>query len=209
MANELHGKSGNIALSGTGATFNFTSTAGGALGAVTVNAPGAGYNVGDVLTVGGGSGTITVSTVNASGGITAIASPNPTSAGAGYGVSIAFTAATSTVSSTASVVSGIKSWTIKFAQGATEVTNFSDLGAKRYILGETGWSGSFAGAKTGTPINPTLGLYTGIFQESASSTQKWVGSIIITDVSPKVDVKGVVEYSYSFQGSGPLAWPTA
>lgn len=208
MANELHGKTGNIGLSGTGCTVSFTSTAGGALpafGSITPATSGVGYNVGDVLNVTAGTGAVTVGSVNATGGITAFSAAT---AGAGYGTSLAQTQSTN-VASTTNVVTGMSGWSIKFKQAASEVTNFSDLGAKRFIQGLTDWSGSFSGAKTGAPINPTAGVYTGVFNESATSTQKWVGQIIITGVDPKVDSKNVVEYSYSFQGSGALTWPTA
>ena len=114
-----------------------------------------------------------------------------------------------------SSVTGMKSWTIKFSQAASEVTNFADAGTKRFLAGETGWNGSFTGAKTGAPLN-IVSLNAGnsgmgpaaVFKESATSTQQWVGNILITDVSAKVDSKGIEEYSYNFTGNGALALPT-
>jgi hypothetical protein len=112
-------------------------------------------------------------------------------------------------------VTGMKNWTLKFSQAASEVTNFGDSGAKRFLAGETGWSGSFTGTKTGAPLNiislnasnSGAGAAT-VFKESPASTQQWSGNVILTDVTAKVDSKGVVEYSYSFTGNGALTLPT-
>jgi len=201
---EIHGKAGNITIGGQGCAVTFTASSGGlpAFGSVTVANPGAGYAVGNVLAVTGGTGTLTVGAVNGAGGITAFSAGT---AGAGY--TGAYTGQATTLS-TGATVSGMSSWTIKTAQGAAEVTNFSDAGVKRYIPGEYGWSGSFSGNKTGAPINILAGLFTAIFQESATSTQQWSGQILVTDISTKVDAKGVVQYGYSFTGSGALAQPT-
>ena len=218
MANEIHGKSGSIFTGGAGALFNFTSTGGGALpafGAISVANGGGGYPANSntlVLNIPGGTGTVTC-TVSAAGVITAVTAA---SAGSGYAISTVYTnwpGLNSGVGATAAgggtVISGIKDWSIKYNLQAAEITNFQDLGVKRYIAGQSGWSGSFTGIKTGVPLNiVALGLVGGVFQEGTAAGQLWLGNLIITDLSPKVSVAGVVEYSYSFTGSGPLMLPT-
>lgn len=204
MANEIHGKAGNVTIGGQGCAVSFAASAGGlpAVGSITIANPGVGYAVGNILNVSGGTGTVTVGAVNANGGVTAFSADT-----AGTGYTGTYTGQATTLA-TGAVVSGMKNWTLKLSLQSAEVTNFSDVGVKRYIPGESGWSGAFTGLKTGVPINILAGLYTAIFQESASSTQQWAGQVLVTDISSKVDVGGVVEYSYNFIGSGALTQPT-
>lgn len=100
-------------------------------------------------------------------------------------------------------IDGAKDWSIKYNLQAAEVTGFQDTGTKRYIPGQSGWGGSFTAFKTGTPINIGAQVYMA-FDEGITLGQTWMGNAIITDVSPKVSISGVVEYSYSFTGSGAL-----
>lgn len=79
---------------GTGATFNTTVTT-GAITAITVNAAGSGYNVGDILTISGGDGNATVTVATLSG--TGVATVTITTGGTGYsnGTGVASTVTTS------------------------------------------------------------------------------------------------------------------
>lgn len=82
---------------GTGATFTVSTVSSGAITAVTVSAAGSGYNVGDVLTMSGGTGSgakLTVATLSGTG----VATVTITVAGTGYTVSDSLT---STVTTTA------------------------------------------------------------------------------------------------------------
>lgn len=100
-------------------------------------------------------------------------------------------------------IAGINSWNIDYVCDALETTDFAAAGARSYIAGCTGWSGSFSGYKDGAPLS--IGSqYGGEFAESATTTQMWKGTIIITGVHPSINFDGVVEYSYDFQGSGDL-----
>jgi predicted secreted protein len=100
-------------------------------------------------------------------------------------------------------IAGINSWDINYVCDALETTDFASAGARSYIAGCTGWSGSFSGYKDGAPLS--IGSqYGGEFAESATTTQMWKGTIIITAVHPTINFDGVVEYSYDFQGSGDL-----
>ncbi len=204
---EVHGKAGNVLAGGQGCTVSFTASAGGALpavGSVAVASGGANYAVGNVLNVNGGTGTVTVGTVSATGAILTLSGDT---AGTGYVNNGVYTGDGTTLPNVPVQV-GMNSWTVKLAQTAAEVTNFADVGVKRFILGESGWSGTFSGNKTGAPLPILNGLFSAVFQESATSTQWWLGQILITDVSSKVDSKNVVQYSYSFTGSGALTLAT-
>jgi len=103
---------------------------------------------------------------------------------------------------TGTAVAGIKSWTLDYSSDALETTDFADAGVKSYIIGGSGWSGSFEGFKEGAPqtlagASVTLKLY-------ESATAYWSGSAFLTGVHPSVGHDGVVSYSYDFQGTGNL-----
>jgi len=105
-------------------------------------------------------------------------------------------------------IAGIKEWSLDYITDAIETTDFGDSGARSYIAGASGWSGSFAGYKDGAPLS--IGSQYGIeLAESATTTQMWLGNIIITAVHPSVNFDGVVEYSYDFQGTGVLTVASA
>jgi len=103
----------------------------------------------------------------------------------------------------AKTVSGINTWSIDYTSDAIETTDFNQSGVKSYIVGGSGWSGSFAGYKEGVPLS-IGGIYGVELAESATATQMWLGDIIITDVNASVGHDGVASYSYTFQGTGVL-----
>src|SRR3990167_5971654 len=104
----------------------------------------------------------------------------------------------------ASQVTGIKSWTLDYTADPLETTDFADAGVKSYVVGGTGWSGSFEGYKDGAPLaiagaSVTLKLY-----ESQTANQFWQGSAFIVGIHSSAAIDGVVTYSYDFQGTGAL-----
>ena len=106
---------------------------------------------------------------------------------------------------TGSAVSGIKSWTLDYNSDALETTDFADAGVKSYIIGGSGWSGSFEGYKDGAPqalagAAVTLSLY-------EDATYLWTGSAFITGISASTSADGIVSYSYQFTGTGALTVP--
>jgi hypothetical protein len=105
-------------------------------------------------------------------------------------------------------VSGINSWNIDYVSDALETTDFASAGVRSYIIGASGWSGSFAGYKDGAPLT-IGGIYGAEFAESATATQLYIGDIVITGVHPSVSFDGVVTYSYDFTGTDALTVATA
>ena len=103
----------------------------------------------------------------------------------------------------AKTVSGINTWSLDYTSDSLETTDFNQAGVKSYIVGGSGWSGSFAGYKEGVPLS-IGGIYGVELAESATATQMWLGDIIITGVNASVGHDGVASYSYTFQGTGTL-----
>ena len=80
---------------GTGATFSVTTVSSGAITAISVTAAGSGYNVGDILTLSGGTTAATVTVATLSG--TGIATVTITTGGAGYSNGDALTSTVTTI----------------------------------------------------------------------------------------------------------------
>tara|TARA_Y100000310_G_scaffold331099_1_gene404062 strand:- start:40 stop:858 length:819 start_codon:yes stop_codon:yes gene_type:complete len=110
------------------------------------------------------------------------------------------------ISAGAEVV-GIREWSLDVAAGVEDSTSFSDGQAKVFTVTQTQWAGSFSGFKDGSPLE--IGTVVGIeLQESSAQSQMWRGSAIITRVGPAASVDGLVLYTYDFQGTHELEWPT-
>jgi len=107
------------------------------------------------------------------------------------------------------VVAGMKSWTVDYTSDALETTDFADVGLKTYIAGLSGWSGSFEGNKDGAAALTVGTSYVLHLRESATTTQRYSGTAIITGLHGSASVDGVVTQSFDFQGTGALVPPTA
>lgn len=103
---------------------------------------------------------------------------------------------------------GINTWALDYTTDAQESTDFADAGVKSYIVGGSGWSGTFAGYKDGAPLS-TGEQYGVELAESATVTQMYLGNIYITGVHPSVGSDGLVIVSYDFQGTGVLTVASA
>jgi len=99
---------------------------------------------------------------------------------------------------------GIKSWTLDYTADTLETTDFDDAGIKAYIIGGSGWSGSFEGFKMTTPIGLAGAAITIGLLESQTADQIWTGSAYITGIHINTSHDGIVSYSYDFQGTGSL-----
>ena len=107
----------------------------------------------------------------------------------------------------ASEVTGVKSWTIDYVFDTPEGTGFDSSGRREYVIGLSGWSGSFEGVKDGVPL--TIGSSLSIaLKESQTASQKFTGTAIVTGLHVTTAVDGIVTYSYDFQGTGALVIPT-
>jgi len=106
---------------------------------------------------------------------------------------------------TGTAVSGIKSWSLDYTVDTLETTDFADVGIKNYIVGCSGWSGSFEGYKYGAPQGLAGASITLSLKESTVATEKWVGSAYITGIHASTAHDGIVSYSYDFQGTGALS----
>jgi len=105
-------------------------------------------------------------------------------------------------------VAGINSWSLDYEADSLETTDFGDNGVKSYIMGGSGWSGSFEGYKDGAPLS--IGSIYGVeLAESSTTTQMWLGNIFITAVHDTTGHDGIVSYSYDFQGTGVLTVASA
>ncbi len=80
---------------GTGATFSVTTVSSGVITALSVTAAGSGYNVGDILTLSGGTTAATVTVATLSG--TGVATVTITTGGAGYSNGDALTSTVTTI----------------------------------------------------------------------------------------------------------------
>ena len=110
------------------------------------------------------------------------------------------------ISAGAEVV-GIREWSLDVAAGVEDTSGFSDGQNKVFTVTQKQWSGSFNGFKDGAPL--AIGTVVALeLQESATNTQMWRGSGIITNLRPANSVDGIAIYSYDFQGIHALEWPT-
>lgn len=105
-------------------------------------------------------------------------------------------------------IDGIKSWTLDYTADTLDATDFDDAGTKAYIIGGSGWSGSFEGFKDTTPLGMGAEVYL-VLGESTTAYQNWIGKAIITACHPSTSYDGIVTYSYDFQGTGELTSPSA
>ena len=103
---------------------------------------------------------------------------------------------------------GLKSWTLDYTADTLEATDFGSAGVKEYIIGGSGWSGSFEGFKDGVPLSIGSEVYLTL-GESATASQNWIGKVIITGAHPNTSSDGIVTYSYDYQGTGSLEMPSA
>ena len=105
-------------------------------------------------------------------------------------------------------VTGIKSWTLNYTVSILDTTDFADAGVKSYIIGGSGWNGSFEGFKDGVPLSIGAEVYLTL-GESATAYQNWLGKVIITGAHPNTSADGIVTYSNDYIGTGALEVPSA
>ncbi len=99
---------------GTGATFSVTTVSSGVITALSVTAAGSGYNVGDILTLSGGTTAATVTVATLSG--TGVATVTITTGGAGYSNGNALTSTVTTITNPHSHASFNRKYTAQRAR---------------------------------------------------------------------------------------------
>lgn len=115
-------------------------------------------------------------------------------------------------------VAGVTKWDIDAKADTEDVTGMDSAGVKEFLATLTEWSGNFDAFPSGsiTAYKPGSEFSTFTFASSGTSgAPKFTadvgppaGKVIITGLKVSTDVKGVVQISCSFQGSGSLAWGT-
>ncbi len=105
------------------------------------------------------------------------------------------------------IIAGIREWAIDDVANAIDSSGFDGGQPKTFVVAQTEWSGTFNGFKDGAPLAIGTEL-AAEFQESGVATQKWTGTIIITNIGGASAVDGLVLYAYTFQGTGALVVPT-
>ena len=111
---------------------------------------------------------------------------------AGYGGSITYT----------NLTAGVKQWSLNWTVDPLETTDFGDSGNKTYIRGLKGWTATVTAnwdaANTADPDDSaTLTL-------TAASGKTYAGTALLIGVGPVVEVAGVNQCTYTFQGTGAL-----
>lgn len=101
------------------------------------------------------------------------------------------------------LTAGVKQWTLDYQQEVLDVTDFADNCAKAFMAGFTSWTATATAnwdaansAKPGDSASLTL---------TVTSGKTYSGTAIVTGLSVNTDVNGVVEATYSFQGTGALS----
>ena len=113
-------------------------------------------------------------------------------------------------------VLGVSNWELTFSGDTPESTGFDSSGHREYIAGLDGWTATLeAHWDTTLPphdsgvnepdFNPGATVAIELFLVAAGD--KYNGNAIVTEVSVSAPVDGIIDYSVSLQGTGPLTVP--
>lgn len=112
-----------------------------------------------------------------------------------------------------STVGELRSYSISETAGTIEDTTLTDT-AKTYKAGQTTWSGScdafWDESDAGqTAITAGASVTLNFYPEGDTTGDTYAsGEAIVTEISTSSSIDGMVEVSFSFQGSGALTWAT-
>ena len=113
----------------------------------------------------------------------------------------------------ASTVGELRSYSISETAGTIEDTTLTDA-AKTYKAGQTTWSGScdafWDESDAGqTAITAGASVTLNFYPEGDTTGDTYAsGSALVTEISTSSSIDGMVEVSFSFQGSGAITWAT-
>lgn len=113
-------------------------------------------------------------------------------------------------------VGSAKAWSLDVTQETVDTTNFGSSGWKESAPTLKSWSGSItvifdggddagqasliAGVTSGTAV--ALELLTGA--TGSGTSEKFAGNAVVTSMPITNDVNGIIEVSFSFEGTGAL-----
>lgn len=103
----------------------------------------------------------------------------------------------------------VTTWSMDRNTEAVDATSMSSGGNREFLPGLFNWAGVFT---TLLFANKTGGPNAATFQVGATadvSNPKFTGQIIITNEPVEVAVDGVVQYAYTFQGTGSVTAATS
>lgn len=107
----------------------------------------------------------------------------------------------------------LRSYSISETAGTIEDTTLTDT-AKTYKTGQTSWSGScdafWDESDAGqTAITSGAEITLNMYPEGGEGGATFgSGTAIVTEIGTSAAIDGMVEVSFSFQGSGALTWAT-
>ena len=111
-------------------------------------------------------------------------------------------------------VAEVRDWSLEETAETIDSTQLSDS-AKTFEVGTTSWSGSVNAFWDETDTNGQGAMSAGasvtlnLYPEGATSGDTFgSGTAIISSISKSGGIDGLVEASFSFQGSGALTWAT-
>lgn len=113
-----------------------------------------------------------------------------------------------------SAVAELRSWSLDITQDTIEDSTMGDT-FRTYTTGMKSWSGSFTcywdeadtnGQMALVPLGTNAGTATATFlpEGTATAATSYSGVVVVTGVSHSAAFDGMVEATYSFQGSGTL-----
>jgi hypothetical protein len=107
-------------------------------------------------------------------------------------------------------VTEVTGWTLDRTTDALDATSMASSGNREFIDGLFGWTGTFTSLtfinKTGSQASATFDVLAGT---PAATTPRFSGAIIITNEPVACEVGGVVQYAYTFTGTGACTAATA
>jgi len=114
------------------------------------------------------------------------------------------------------VVTEAKAWSLDITQETVDTTNFGSNGWKESTPTLKAWSGSITVIYDGGDDDGQAGLIAGVTSGSsvalvlstsasgAGTAEKFSGNAIVTSMPVTNDVNGIIEVSFSFEGTGAL-----
>lgn len=115
-----------------------------------------------------------------------------------------------------SAVTEAKAWSLDVTQETVDTTNFGSAGWKESVPTLKAWSGSITVIYDGGDDTGQASLIAGVTSGSEvavelvtsasglGTSEKFSGNAIITSMPITNDVNGIIEVSFSFEGSGAL-----